>query len=88
MTEHAQLSDSTLARGVAFGTAPLPTDPRVAALYAERQALEGQVAALRRKKGTLDSLAYERELERLLLELASKTAAIRAAEGAGGVRKP
>ena len=86
MTEHAQLSDSALARGVAFGVAPLPADPRVAALYAERQALEGQVAALRRRKGSLDSLAYERELERLLLEIATKTAAIRTAEGA--VRKP
>lgn len=40
--------------------------------------------ALRRRKGSLDSLAYERELERLLLELAEKTAAIRAAEA----RKP
>jgi hypothetical protein len=84
MTEHAQLSDSMLARGLAFGVAPIPADPRVAALYAERQALEGQVAALRRKKGSLDSLAYERELERLLLEIANKTAAIRVAEG----RKP
>jgi hypothetical protein len=83
-TEHPQLSDSALARTIAFGTEPVPSDPRVAALYAERRALEGQVDALRRKKGTLDSLAYERELERLLLEIAGKTAAIRAAEG----RKP
>ena len=84
LTEHAQLSDSALARSVAFGTQPLPSDPAIAALYAERRALEAQVAALRRRKGTLDSLAYERELERLLLELAGKTAAIRAAEA----RKP
>jgi len=84
LTEHAQLSDSTLARTVAFGTQALPTDPRIAALYAERRALEAQVDALRRKKGQLDSLAYERELTRLLLELADKTAAIHAAEA----RKP
>lgn len=84
LTEHAQLSDSTLARSIAFGAVPVPADPQIAALYAERRALEAQVDALRRKKGTLDSLAYERELERLLLELAGKTAAIRAAEG----RKP
>lgn len=83
-TEHPQLSDSTLARTIAFGTAPAPSDPRIAALFVERTALEGQVDALRRRKGTLDSLAYERELERLLLEIASKTAAIRTAEG----RKP
>ncbi|HTL04185.1 MAG TPA: hypothetical protein VL241_00440 [Gemmatimonadales bacterium] len=84
LTEHAQLSDSALARSVAFGTQALPADPAIAALYAERRALEAQVAALRRRKGTLDSLAYERELERLLLDLAGKTAAIRAAEA----RKP
>jgi hypothetical protein len=81
LTEHAQLSDSALARTIGFGIQPLPSDPRLAALYAERRALEAQVNALRRKKGTLDSLAYQRELERLLLELAGKTAAIRAAEG-------
>ena len=80
LTEHAQLSDSTLARGVAFDTAPIPSDPRLAALQAERRALEGQVEALRRKKGSLDSLAYERELTRLLLALANKTAELRAAE--------
>lgn len=82
-TEHAQLSDSTLAQTIAFGVSPLPGDPKVAALVAERRALEAQVDALRRRKGTLDSLAYERELERLLLEIATKSAAIRAA---GGVR--
>jgi len=85
-TEHPQMSDSTLARTIAFGTAPAPSDPRIAALFAERTALEGQVDALRRRKGTLDSLAYEQELERLLLEIASKTVAIRAAEAGG--RKP
>lgn len=84
LTEHAQLSDSGLARSVAFGTQPIPADPAIAALYAERRALEGQIAALRRRKGSLDSLAYEGELERLLLQLAGKTAAIRAAEA----RKP
>jgi hypothetical protein len=84
LTEHAQLSDSARARRVAFGTAPVSSDPRIAALDAERRALEGQVDALRRRKGTLDSLAYERELTRLLLELATKTAELRAAEA----RKP
>jgi len=79
-TEHAQLSDSALARTVAFGTAALPTDPRIAALLAERRVLEAELDALRRRKGTLDSLSYERELERLLLEIASRTAAIRAAQ--------
>ncbi len=80
-TEHAQLSDSALARTIAFGTQAPPSDPRVAALYNERRELEAQVDALRRRKGQLDSLAYEKELTRLLLALADKTAAIRAAEG-------
>ena len=82
-TEHAQLSDSTLARMVGFGVAGLPSDPRIAALVGERRSLEAQVEALRRRKGILDSLAYERELERLLLEIAGKTAAIRAAQAGG-----
>lgn len=78
-TEQAQLTDSALARTVAFGTAAAPSDPRIAALWAERLALSAQVDALRRRKGMMDSTAYERELERLLLEIATRTAAIRAA---------
>ena len=80
-TEQAQLTDSALARTVAFGIASAPTDPRIASLWQERRALEAQVDAHRRKKGLMDSTAYTRELERLLLEIAMKTAAIRAAEG-------
>jgi hypothetical protein len=80
-TEQAQLTDSALARTVAFGVAAAPADPRIAALWNERRALEAQVDALRRKKSQMDSTAYTRELERLLLEIAEKTAAIRAAEG-------
>lgn len=81
-TEHAQLSgDSAVARSIAFGTAPPPTDPRIAALVAERRALEAQVDQLRRRKATMDSIGYERELERLLLEIATRTAAINAAGG-------
>jgi hypothetical protein len=79
-TEHAQLSDSALARTIAFGLEKRPADPRVAGLIDERRALEAQVDALRRRKETMDSLAYGQELERLLLAIAEKTAAIRAAE--------
>ena len=81
LTEHAQIGDSALARTIAFGTAPASRDPRVVALMAARRGLELQVDALRRKKGAMDSVAYERELERLLLEIAEKTMEIRAAEG-------
>jgi len=81
LTEHAVLSDTTLARTVAFGGARASSDPRVVALVAERQALESQVAALRAKKVSLGPAAYDRELERLLVAIAEKTQAIRASGG-------
>lgn len=80
-TEHARLSDSTRARSVSFGKTIVSTDPRVTALIAERQALESDVAALRAKKATMDAAAYDKELERLLIAIAEKTQAIRAAGG-------
>jgi len=80
-TEHAQVSDTTLAMRVAFGGSAASTDPRVVALVAERQALETQVAALRAKKAGMTPDAYDKELERLLLAIAEKTQAIRAAGG-------
>ncbi len=82
-TEHAQISDSLLAATVAFGGAQASNDPRIAALAAERQALEMQVATLRSRKATMVAAEYDSELERLLLAIAEKTQAIRAA----GVRK-
>ena len=81
LTEHAVLSDSALARTVTFGPSRATTDPRVAALIAERQALESRVAALRDRKTTMDSTSYDRELERLLLLIAEKSQAVRAAAG-------
>jgi hypothetical protein len=60
------------------------TDPRVARLAAEKAALETQVADLRGRKEGMEPAAYERELERLLVALAEKTQALRAAEA----RKP
>lgn len=80
-TEHAQVSDTVLAARVAFGGAASSADPRVAALVAERQALESDVAALRNKKASMAAEAYDRELERLLLAIAEKSQAIRAAGG-------
>ena len=80
-TEHAQISDSTKATTVSFGKSVTSNDPRVVALVAERQALESQVADLRGKKASMDSVTYERELERLLIAIAEKTQAIRAAGG-------
>jgi hypothetical protein len=80
-TEHPQLSDSVLAKTVAFGSQPTSADPKVAALVAERRALEDSVTALRMHKPQMVPAEYEKELERLLLAIAEKTQAIRAAGG-------
>lgn len=81
LTEHALVSDSMFASRVRLGGQAAASDPRVAALVAERQALESQVAVLRGKKASMEAAAYEAELERLLLAIAEKTAAIKAAGG-------
>ena len=82
LTEHAVISDSTLARTVTFGAQrTAPTDPRAAALVAERSELEAQVASLRGRKDKLSAAAYDAELERLLVLVAEKTQAIRALSG-------
>ncbi len=78
-TEHSQISDSTRAMTVSFGKSVVSSDPRIAALVSERQALESEVVALRATKSTMDAAAYDRELERLLISIAEKTLAIRAA---------
>ncbi len=80
-TEQAQLSDSALARTVAFGKSSVVSDPAVAALIGERQELESRVGALRLAKSSMPPADYERQLEDLLLAIAEKTRAIRAAGG-------
>jgi hypothetical protein len=80
-TEHSVISDSARARTVSFGKVGAAASPRVAALIAERQALESEVAALRERKASMAADAYDAELERLLLAIAEKTQAIRAAGG-------
>ncbi len=89
LTEHAMLEDGqagALARTTFLGGVPRAAetpsgDPRVAQLEKERRALEDRVLALRAQKDALAADAYEKELERLLLELALKGEAIRAARG-------
>lgn len=71
-------ADGGLARQVAFGGESASTDPRIVALMAERRDLEAQVAALRNRRASMSAVAYEAELERLLLLIAEKTQAIRA----------
>jgi hypothetical protein len=87
LTEHASLSDSALARSVSFGAQrgqAAPLDPRAAALVAERSELEAKVAALRGRKDSMAPAAYEAELERLLVQVAEKSQAIRALGTGGG----
>lgn len=84
LTEHAQLSDTTLARSLTFGASRAPATAATAALIAERDQLEAEVAALRGRKASMDAAAYDRELERLLLEIAAKSRAIR--ESSAGAR--
>jgi hypothetical protein len=79
----AASGDGALARKITLGPPRGSTDPRVAVLTAERQALEAEVAALRGRKATTDSLRYEAELERLLVLIAEKSRAIRALEQRG-----
>lgn len=77
--------DGAVARLVSFPLTreTVSSDPAVAALMAERRRLESAIAELRGRKATMDSTAYQRELEQLLVRLAEATQAIRAAE-----RKP
>jgi len=87
LTEHASLSDSALARSVGFGVQrgeSTPLNPRAAALVAERSELEAKVATLRGKKDSMPPAAYEAELERLLVQVAEKSQAIRALGPGGG----
>lgn len=74
--------DGAVARLVSFGLKADETsaDPKVAALIAERQRLETAIAALRGRKASMDSTAYERDLEKLLIQLAETSQAIRAAQ--------
>ena len=78
-----QGGDGALARRIAYAPrGAVSTDPRVTTLMAERRALEVQVEQLRARKASMDAAAYERELERLLLQVASKSRAIRALQPA------
>jgi hypothetical protein len=53
------------------------SDPALRALVAERDALEAKVAAWKAAKDQTDPETYERELERLLIELARASRAVR-----------
>ncbi|HVE79837.1 MAG TPA: hypothetical protein VNA89_13290 [Gemmatimonadaceae bacterium] len=82
----AGAGDGALARRVVLRTSPALAsarggDPRAAALYAERDSLQQAVEALRARKDRTAAATYERELERLLVALATTNRAIREREG-------
>ena len=73
--------DGKLARRLALrGGAPaaVASSPQGAALAARRDSLQAAVEALRARRGAMPQAEYERELERLLVSLATTTRALRA----------
>jgi hypothetical protein len=87
----AKSADGALARRVFLGgrsgtvaaaaRAAASSDPRIAALEKEKDALETRIDSLRRNKAAMDSTAYGKALEDLLVQLAEKNKAIRDALG-------
>jgi hypothetical protein len=78
--------DGKLAAAMSLGSAadavPLPSDPKLRALYLERRDLERRVEALRLLKDSMDPARYTSELEKLVTDMALKSREIRAIEGA------
>jgi hypothetical protein len=67
--------------GGGASAAAASSDPRAAALRKEKEDLESKIEALKARKEGMDAKAYEAELERLLVELAATTRALRTLEG-------
>ncbi len=65
----------------AFVTQAGANDPRLAALYKDKNTLEEQIDQLKTKKASMDSTAYDDALEQLLVRLARTAKTIREAEG-------
>jgi len=80
----AQAGDGRLAALLSLGSLdaadPLPADPRVRALHAERRDLENRVESLKLLKGSMDPNRYASELEKALTALALKSREIRQLE--------
>jgi hypothetical protein len=63
-----------------FGGGAAPSDPKLAALYAERRDMERRIETLTLLKGSMAPALYQTELETLAIDLARKTREIRDAE--------
>ncbi len=94
LTEHAVLEDgesgalarSTILGGRASGASERASDsadPVLGALEQERRAIEDKIEALKATKSAMPADRYDRELERLLLDLAMKNEEIRKRRGSG-----
>jgi hypothetical protein len=60
---------------------PLPDDPKLRVLYEERRTLERRVEGLKLLKSGMEPARYAAELEKLLIELATKSRQIKELEG-------
>ncbi|MGH7576045.1 MAG: hypothetical protein ACREM1_13085 [Longimicrobiales bacterium] len=67
--------------GGMMGAAAADATPELRALYGQKRQLEQELAALRANKAGMEQAAYDRELERLLVELAKVDGHIRTMEG-------
>jgi hypothetical protein len=81
-----RIGDGALAQrfflgGSAARRSQIAANPRLDALLGEREKLQSRIADLRAEKARMDSVAYERALESLLVELAEKSRLIRELEG-------
>ncbi len=83
-TSVPEASDGRVAARIVLGARAAPVSPQVAALLAERRALEGEVEALRRTRDRYDAESYADALETLLVAIAERTQAIRALEARAG----
>jgi hypothetical protein len=77
---HARLA-STFFIGSRTAAAAQAQSPELRRLYAEKDRLEGEIAALRTRKDSLPEREYEAALETLLVDLALNARAIRRLEG-------
>ena len=73
------LRESAAAANVVAGATS--NDPRAAALLHHKDSLDAKIDALRRRKTSMDSTAYERALEALLLDLATTNQTLRQLTG-------
>jgi hypothetical protein len=78
---HAQLSSTFFLGGRTVAADGAPRSPELRALYAEKERIEADLAALRARSGSMPEAEYEAALERLLVALALNTQSIRRLEG-------